>query len=72
MNPNEYNANNALTRINRSQLQKYNSSNPIIQFTGAIVRVEESVKTVWSNECNKSAIFRAEFEAWDEYDQKYG
>ena len=63
--------NNALGRISQSQIQKYNS-HPIVKIPSEIVKIEESVKTLWSNECDKSAKLRSEFEAWDEYDCNHG
>jgi len=68
---NNFNPNRALARSSVYQLQTYNS-HPVVQITSGIVKFEESVKIVWSNECNKSAKLRSEFEAWDEYDRNHG
>lgn len=70
MATNEYNSRNSLVRSRAEQGQKY-SSNPIVHVVTSVVRVEESIKTAWNSECNKSAILRSEFEAWDEYDRKH-
>ena len=62
------NPNNALSRRSSSELKKYD--NPAVQIASAIVKVEESVKTLYSQEVNKSIIIKTEFEVWDEYDRK--
>lgn len=62
------NPNNALSRRSSSELKKYD--NPAVQIASGIVKVEESVKTLYSQEVNKSIILKTEFEVWDEYDRK--
>jgi len=63
--------NKELARISQYQLQKYNN-HPIIEISSKVVKLEEAVKTVWSNECDKSAQLRSEFVVWDEYDCNHG
>lgn len=63
--------NNALARSSKYQLQKYNS-HPVVKISGEPVKFEESLKTIWSNECDKSAKLKDEFGAWDKYDCNHG
>lgn len=68
---NNFQPNNALAKSSQNKLAKYNS-HPVVKISSELVKFEESVKTVWSNECDKSAKLRSEFEAWDEYDCNHG
>ncbi len=71
MTTNNSNSNNSLTKISLYQLQKYNS-HPVVQIPSVIAKLEESAKTVWSNECDKSTKNRLEFEVWNKYDANHG
>ncbi len=69
MSSNNLSNSHSLIKSSTGQLIKY--SNPVVRVASEIARFEESVKTVYSEEVNKSIIARTEFEAWDEYDQLY-
>ena len=71
MATNNFNPNNSLaTRSSENQLQKY-IDHPLIKGLGKIVKLEESVKTAWSNECVNTAIRLVEFEFINKYDQNH-
>ena len=61
------NFSSALSKNNKGEIQK--SSNPAIQLVGEIVGLQESLKTVITNQRIESSIISADFKAWANYDR---
>ncbi|MGB7711062.1 MAG: hypothetical protein WBL95_16270 [Microcoleus sp.] len=61
------NSSSALSKNNKGEIQ--NSSNPAIRLVGEIVGLQESLKTIITNQRIESRIISANFKAWDEYDR---
>lgn len=56
-----------LSKNNKGEIQ--NSSNPAIRLVGEIVGLQESLKTIITNQRIESRIISANFKAWDKYDR---
>ncbi|WP_377473543.1 MAG: hypothetical protein P2A85_15410 [Microcoleus anatoxicus] len=61
------NFSSALSKNNKGEIQK--SSNPAIQVVGEIVGLQESLKTVITNQRIESSIISANFKAWAKYER---
>ncbi|HAT15095.1 MAG TPA: hypothetical protein DDZ60_08885 [Planktothrix sp. UBA10369] len=69
MTHNSYDPNSSsdLSKNNKGEIQ--NSSNPAIRLVVEIVGLQESLKTIITNQRIESRIISANFKAWDEYDR---
>ncbi len=59
----------ALSKNNKGEIQKY--INPATQLVGEIVGLQESMKTVITNQKIDSRIISADYKIWAKYDQSH-